>query len=76
MYGDKIWEEIALGTNQKAAKLEPGSTFLPISIEDIKEVFGTLIIFSSFKSDNEEIRDFLRSRVRKIKCFDNHKILK
>ena len=62
VYGDKIFEEILIGTRECAAKLSPGGP--PIELEDIKNFFGHLLIFSIFKAENDEIRDFL-PRLRK-----------
>ena len=58
VYGETIFEEICLGTNEKAEKLEPESSFLSISLDDIIQFFGHLILLWAFKPELMEIFDF------------------
>ena len=58
IYGDKLWEELCLGTNCTADKLEPESVFLPISIPTMIEFFGHLLLLWAFKPESMDIYEF------------------
>ena len=56
-YGNKIFSEIVIGTNEKIEKLnQTDSVFYPCSESDIEQLFAILIIMNAYKSDNEEGR--------------------
>ena len=57
VYGDKIWEEIAIGTKERAEKLEPESEFI-VNATKMRILFGHLILIWAFKAASMEISEF------------------